>query len=152
MESNDISPQNQPQQNPEPTTPQPTDPLAPPLTPVPGEGLSVAGFIVSLVSLLLNFVTFGVMAIVGLVLSIIGYVKTKRAGRPSGLGLAGIIISIASMVITFAFFIFAAFSGIQLIQKCGELGPGMHNNGGFTITCDNNKLPTGIMMESSFAH
>ena len=147
MESNDISPQNQPQQEAESTAPRPAASLTPPPAPVPGDGLSVAGFIVSLVSLLLNFVTFGVMAIVGLVLSIVGYAKTRRAGRPSGLGLAGIVISAISMVVTFAFFIFAVFSGIQLIQKCGELGPGMHSSGGFTITCDNNKLPTGIMME-----
>ena len=67
--------------------------------------LSTAGFAVAIASIFTNIFTLGVVAVVGLVLSIIGRVQTSRAGHPSGLALAGIIISATVMVFTFLFFI-----------------------------------------------
>ena len=55
-------------------------------------GLAIAGFVVSLVSLVLC--CCGIGAIVSLVLSIVGYVKaSKENQKGKGLALAGIIIS-----------------------------------------------------------
>lgn len=71
-----------------------------------GENIATAGFAIAIASIFTNFFTLGVMAIVGLTLSLIGRVQTKRAGRPSSMALAGIIISSVVMVLSFIAFIF----------------------------------------------
>lgn len=61
--------------------------------------LCIIGFVLSLVSLIIAL--YGVVAIAGLVLSIIGVVQTNKKGeRLKGLGIAGICISAASLVYT----------------------------------------------------
>jgi hypothetical protein len=80
-----------------------------------GQSLAIAGFAVAVASIFTNFFTLGIMAIVGLVLSIMGRVQTSRAGRPNGLALAGIIISaivgfltLITYVVLFVALIFAS--------------------------------------------
>lgn len=76
-----------------------------------GKDMSTAGFAISVASIFINFFTLGLLAIVGLVLSIIGRVQTSKAGNPSGMALAGIIISsivIALSTLAFLFFAFVA--------------------------------------------
>lgn len=69
---------------------------------VPGRDLSTAGFAVAVASIFTNIFTLGLVAIVGLALSIIGRVQTSRAGQPNAYALAGIIIAGIVMVLTFA--------------------------------------------------
>lgn len=58
-------------------------------------GLAVAGFVVSLVSLLINFL--GIVGIVGLILSGIGLSQASREGdNRRGMALAGVIIGALS--------------------------------------------------------
>lgn len=71
-----------------------------------GKDMAMAGFAISVASIFTNIFTFGVMAIAGLVLSIIGRVQTSKAGQPNNYALAGIIISASVMVLTFVGFIF----------------------------------------------
>lgn len=71
-----------------------------------GKDMAMAGFAIAIASIFTNIFTFGVMAIAGLVLSIIGRVQTSKAGRPNNYALAGIIISASVMVLTFMAFIF----------------------------------------------
>lgn len=73
---------------------------------IPGQSISTAGFAVAIASIFTNFFTLGVMAIVGLALSIIGRIQTTKAGHPSGLALAGIIIAGVVSFLTFVCFIF----------------------------------------------
>lgn len=111
----------------------PTDPSAPvpttsyPSDSYPGKGLGIAGF-----------VTAFVFPILGLILSIIAFVQSKKAGLKNGLALAGIIIGAVFTL----FAIIATAAGIiaftQLSQKCEELGPGVHMDGSTTITCGAN--------------
>ena len=62
----------------------------------PTNGLAIAGFVVSLVSLVC---CGGVFGIVGVILSIVGAVKAKELnGSGQGLSIAGIIIGIISMI------------------------------------------------------
>ena len=62
--------------------------------------MCLVGFILSMASLLISL--YGVVAIAGLVLSIVGVGQTNRTGeRLKGLGIAGIIVSIVSLVYTF---------------------------------------------------
>ena len=60
-------------------------------------GLAVAGFVVSLVSLFINF--WGIIGIVGLILSAFGMQKVKLLNQKGrGLAIAGLVIGIISAV------------------------------------------------------
>lgn len=60
-------------------------------------GLSIAGFCVSLISLFILGL-YGVTGSIGLVLSCIGLSEAKRTGDKTGLAVAGIIIGIVSII------------------------------------------------------
>ena len=62
-------------------------------------GLAIAGFVVSLCSLLYNYL--GIVAIVGLVLSVIGKKQISVTGESGrGMATAGIVIGIISLAFT----------------------------------------------------
>ena len=60
-------------------------------------GLAIAGFVVGLVSIFLNF--YCITGIVGLILSIVGFKKSKETEKGKGLAIAGIICSIIGIVV-----------------------------------------------------
>ena len=65
--------------------------------PKKGNGMALAGFIISLVSVLL---CCGGFSWLGLIFSIVGVVKAKQVdGKGKGLGIAGIIISSIGMIL-----------------------------------------------------
>ena len=59
-------------------------------------GFAIAGFIVSLCSLIINF--GGIVGLVGTILSAVGLAQVKTKGKGKGLAIAGIIIGIFSIV------------------------------------------------------
>lgn len=59
-------------------------------------GLAIAGFVVSLCSLLINFA--GIVGLVGTILSAIGLAQVKTKGKGKGMAIAGLIIGIISIV------------------------------------------------------
>lgn len=59
-------------------------------------GLALAGFIVSLCSLIINF--GGLVGLVGTVLSGVGLSKVKSTGKGKGFAIAGLIIGIISII------------------------------------------------------
>jgi uncharacterized membrane protein YvbJ len=72
-------------------------------------GLAIAGFVVSLVS----FVCCGSLAIIGLVLSIVGLVNSKKMnGEGKGLAIAGIILSSIGIVFGILMFFLGFFGSI----------------------------------------
>jgi|GEM_PF-704050 len=70
----------------------------------PGKGLGIAGFILAFF-----------FPLVGLPLSIVGFLKSKKAGMKNGLALAGIILNVISILATILFIIITitAYNGIQ---------------------------------------
>lgn len=86
-------------------------------TKVPGDDISVIGFAVAIASIFINFFTFGLTALVGLGLSIMGRMQSSKAGRPNGLALAGIIISGITIFLTFV-----AFSLLVLLVVLASVG------------------------------
>ena len=71
----------------------------------PGKGLGIAGFILAF------FFPF-----VGIILSIVGFVKSKRAGFKNNLALAGIILNSVFLVlgtVILAFITMIAYQGVQ---------------------------------------
>lgn len=113
---------------------------------VPGKALSIAGFSVALASIFINLFTLGIIAVVGLGLSIAGRIQSKKGGKANGLALAGIIISSIVAVVTLVFFTIGIIAGVQyaaqMSAKCDELGVGTHqvDVGGTasTLTCTAN--------------
>lgn len=73
-----------------------------------GKGQSIAGLVLGIVALLLNFASALIiptyialpMAIVGLVLSVVGGKKAKANGAKSGIATAGLVIGIIAVVLS----------------------------------------------------
>lgn len=59
-------------------------------------GLAIAGFVVSLCSLLINFC--GIVGLVGTILSAIGLAQVKTKGTGKGMAITGLIIGVISIV------------------------------------------------------
>lgn len=79
----------------------------------PGKTIGIVGFALSFV-----------IGLAGLILSIIGYVKSKKAGYNNGLALAGIIIGAVSTVISIIAIalisVFIVNTVTQVIDRCGD--------------------------------
>lgn len=81
------------------------------------DGLCIAGFVVSLVSLF----TCGVPGLIGLIMSIIGVVRSGKNGtKGKGMGIAGIIISSVSILIFILVAIVYGFSFFTYLKRASE--------------------------------
>ena len=60
-------------------------------------GLAIAGFVVCLVSIILDF--YCITGIVGLIWSIVGFKKSKESEKGTGIAIAGIICSIIGIIV-----------------------------------------------------
>lgn len=60
-------------------------------------GLSIAGFVTSLVGLFLSF--WGIVNIVGLILSAVGRSKASQEGDATGMATAGIVLGVIGIAI-----------------------------------------------------
>lgn len=115
--------------------PQPTGPQYPgpgsggaymPVQQPVAKGLSIAGLVCAIIPC---------VALVGLILSIVALVKSRKAGQSNGIALAGIIVG-AVVVIGSAIAIALGIAGlIDIAQTCSDLGDGTHYVNGRTYTC-----------------
>ncbi|OUM42638.1 DUF4190 domain-containing protein [Arthrobacter sedimenti] len=90
----------------------------------PGKSLGIAGFVLSIL---------GPLSLIGLILSIIAFVQSRKAGMKNGLALAGIIIGAVITVGLITLFVVGITS---VVQTCTELGSGVHERNGITYTCN----------------
>ncbi len=79
-----------------------------------GNGLAIAGQVQLLGGIFSGTYTYGIFAILGLVFSIIGLVKSKTCGSGKGFAIAGISISAASIFITVLVIILAVGLSLTL--------------------------------------
>jgi hypothetical protein len=98
--------------NPRPHRPEEEHELteAAPAAPAPAPTLDNPGKTLGIVGLIMSF--FFVLNIVGLILSIVGLNKSKKAGMKNGAAVAGIIVSIVTIVI-----------GVIILISIVALGP-----------------------------
>jgi MFS family permease len=104
----------------------------------PGKTLGIVG-------LVLGIVGFGLMflgPIAGLIVSIIGRSKSKKAGFPNGIALAGIIVSsvalVANIIVTVILISVAATFGgaaIEVVEQCQADPTGTVEFQGQTFEC-----------------
>ncbi len=79
-------------------------------------GLSIGGMVVGIISLLVSFIPCigvfgGLLALVGLILSIIGYRSAKDSGGPTTMAIVGIVLSALAIIIALAWGTFMAKAG-----------------------------------------
>lgn len=99
--------------------------------PTPGTGQD-PGRVLGIVGLITAFTCLGV---VGLVISIIGYRKSKKAGHKNTIALVGIILG---AVFTVGWIIAGIVGGLgvaAVAEACQDLGTGTHQVDGVTYTC-----------------
>lgn len=96
-----------------------------------GRVLGIVGFILSFV---------GFFDIAGLVLCIVGLVKSRRAGERNGLAVAGIFVASFTILMTSLFLAVLIPPVVHLVDECNRLGTGTHVVGNTTYVC----TPTGV--------
>jgi hypothetical protein len=92
-----------------------------------GKGMGIAGMILGIVAIIVSFVPcFGfwaiVLAVVGLVLSVVSMSQAKKAGASKGMAIAGLICSILAIIIGSIW--------IFLIAKGGDMAADALKNSG----------------------
>ena len=127
-----------PQQDPPPQNQPPQDQAPPNYPPQgyqqPSPGASSGDFpgkTLGIVGLVLSFFT----TIIGLIISIVALRQSKKAGFKNTPALIGIIVGIVTTVFAIIFGAIAIISFVALFNQCAQLGPGVHNVNGVTITC-----------------
>ncbi|MBF4993482.1 DUF4190 domain-containing protein [Arthrobacter gandavensis] len=99
----------------------------------PGKTMGIVGLILSC----LFFIPFA--SLVGVILSIVGLVQSRKAKMSNGPALAGIIIGgvvfVLTVIATIAIFVFAMDQVGTLIEVCDDLGPGTHVVDGEIYEC-----------------
>lgn len=90
----------------------------------PGRTLGIIG-------LVLSFFT----ALIGLIISIVAYRKSKKAGFKNTPALLGIIVGIVTTVVGLIVGAVAIIGLVALLSQCAQLGPGVHEVNGVTVTC-----------------
>jgi hypothetical protein len=73
--------------------------------------------------------------VIGLVVSIVAFTKSKRAGFKNGVALAGIVIGAITTLGVLSVAIVGGVAAKGLVDTCTELGPGQHVVNGVTYTC-----------------
>ena len=99
----------------------------------PGKVMGLVGLVLSC----LFFIPFA--SLVGLILSIVGLVQSRKAKVSNGPALAGIIVGAVVFILTLAamimLFAFAADMTMSFMDVCAENGPGTHYIDGMTYEC-----------------
>ncbi|WP_427017701.1 DUF4190 domain-containing protein [Pseudarthrobacter sp. P1] len=90
------------------------------------------GKTMGIIALVLPFVGFG---LVGLILGLVAMSKSKKAGFKNTPALIGVIVSILAIIATIIIGIFIGIGVNQVLEICRELGPGVQEYKGTTITC-----------------
>ena len=108
----------------------------------PGKTMGIVGLILSC----LFFIPFA--SLVGVILSIVGLVQSRKAKMSNGPALAGIIIGgvvfILTLIATIAIFVFAVDQVGTLFEVCEDLGPGTHFVDGEIYECGVDSLQQSL--------
>lgn len=90
----------------------------------PGKTLGTVGLVLAII-----------MSWIGLIVSIVAFRKSKSAGFNNGIAKAGIVVGIITTVAGLVIGGIMTAGIVATVQKCGELGPGVHQEDGVTYTC-----------------
>ena len=99
--------------------------------PPPAAGGDFPGKTLGIIGLVLSFFT----TIIGLIISIVALRQSKKAGFKNTPALVGVIIGIVTTVLAIIIGGIAIAGVIALLNQCAQLGPGVHEVNGVTVTC-----------------
>lgn len=92
----------------------------------PGKTLGIVGLVLAILQ----------FNVISLVISIIGLVKSKKAGYSNGFAIGGIIISALSIIGFIILIVVAVGAAAAIAGQCAELGSGVWElDNGVTVTC-----------------
>jgi len=92
----------------------------------PGKVLGIVGLVVSFL---------GAFSIIGLILSIVAFVQSKKAGRKNGVALAGIIVGAIVTILVIIGIIAIVGALAHVVEVCAEHGDGTFTQDGVDYTC-----------------
>jgi predicted lipid-binding transport protein (Tim44 family) len=115
------------QQYPQQPSGQPVPPNYQPQPENPGKGLAIGGLICGII--------LGPLAFIGLIMSIVALRKSKAAGMSNGIAVAGIVVSILVFIAAVVTIAVIAVGAAALLSMCADLGQGVHQVNGVTVTC-----------------
>lgn len=94
-------------------------------------GLSIGGMIVGIMALLLSFIPCigmlgGILGLVGLILSLIGYKSAQDSGGPTTMGIVGMVLSVLAIVVAIAWGTLIAKAGKDIseplnVETCDQV-------------------------------
>lgn len=91
----------------------------------PGKTLGMVGLILAIFANL-----------IGVIVSVIAFRKSKQAGFSNGMAKAGIVVGSILFVLSAGIGITAIVASVSaMTEACSQLGPGTHQVGNTTITC-----------------
>ena len=108
--------------------------MSAPNTPQPVYAAAVPGKTLGIVTLICSIVV-APLSLLWLILGIVAVVQSKKVGASNVPGVIAIIISALAVVGTIIVIAVLAATAGGLVTQCAELGPGVHEVGGVTITC-----------------
>ena len=93
--------------------------------------VAVPGKTLGIVALILAFLA----SPIGFILGLVAKSQSKKAGASNTPATVAIVLGLIGTIF-YAILIAVAIAGIvALTSQCADLGPGIHENGGVTITC-----------------
>lgn len=109
-----------------PSPPHTTLPPAPDASRDPYRVFGIVGFVLSL---------FAILNMAGLIISIIAWVRSRRAGFKNRFAVAGTVIGSIGVLVTVVIAGVAGSALVDAAQTCARLGTGVHVIGSSTYTC-----------------
>ncbi|MET0694014.1 MAG: DUF4190 domain-containing protein [Propionibacteriaceae bacterium] len=98
--------------------------MSAPVAQDPAKTLGVVGLVLSIFA-----------NVIGLVISIVAYRKSRKAGFKNGVAIAGIVIGLLTTIGLLVGGVVAGVAAKSLVDTCSELGSGTHVVNGVTYTC-----------------
>lgn len=109
--------------------PPPAPAYAQPAPSAPGKTLGIVGLILAIIA-----------PLIGLILSIVAFVQSRKAGLKNGPALAGIIVgailTVVGIIVTIAIIAGLGVAAAQLVEWCAQYGSGVHEINGVPVTLD----------------
>ena len=92
---------------------------------------AVPGKTLGIVALILAFIS----SPIGFILGLVARSQSKKAGVSNTPATVAIVLGLIGTIIIAIIIAVSIAGAAALLSQCADLGPGVHENGGVTITC-----------------
>ncbi|MEP6482214.1 MAG: hypothetical protein ABJA94_09430 [Rhodoglobus sp.] len=99
--------------------------------PAPVPAVASDGKTLGIVALIVSFF----ISLLGIILGFIARGQSKKAGLKNGPATAAIVLGFIFLIISIIAIAISVAGASALLAQCGDLGPGVHDVSGVTVTC-----------------